>query len=360
MLSVFDVADEADLVAVERALRSRAVANPDTVARLRLERERAMVVFSNAPVTAMLGERQLDIGDRELTMTVEAKVYDFGALTVAWTFPLPAVSLDELVALSVRLDEPALRAQIDRHMRADAEAAIDAIRAGLRTAEIQTITETLTLIAVSQFDRDVTAAELVDHPALPGLVIGEDVNFSAEVRDDVRRASFSYSDHDLVAIGYDQAFAYDLSNVGDLVALIEFALVQVLELDYYDRLLDDRLTEANDAIRARRRRARRASFDDVRDDLLAQHVDYVEVLDRVSAAVKVTDDAYYAKVYNGALRVFRAEELQQATDRKLELMFRTYSMLADESNDRKARRLEWIIIALIAFEIILALAGVFE
>ena len=87
-----------------------------------------------------------------------------------------------------------------------------------------------------------------------------------------------------------------------------------------------------------------------------QHVDLVQVLERVTTAVKLTDDRYYARIYGAAMRVFRAEELISATNRKLELLFRTYTMLADEVDSHVAHRLEWVIILLIAIEIILGLA----
>ena len=88
---------------------------------------------------------------------------------------------------------------------------------------------------------------------------------------------------------------------------------------------------------------------------MLQHMDFVEVLERVTAAVKVTEDFYYATVYRGAMRIFRAEEIIDATNRKLDLMFRTYTMLADEVDGEKSHRLELIIVLLIVAEIIITI-----
>ena len=85
---------------------------------------------------------------------------------------------------------------------------------------------------------------------------------------------------------------------------------------------------------------------------MLQHMDFVEVLERVTAAVKVTEDFYYATVYRGAMRIFRAEEIIDAANRKLDLMFRTYTMLADEVDSEKSMRLEMIIVILILIEVI--------
>ena len=88
---------------------------------------------------------------------------------------------------------------------------------------------------------------------------------------------------------------------------------------------------------------------------MLQHMDFVEVLERVTAAVKVTEDFYYATVYRAAMRIFRTEELLDATNRKLDLMFRTYTMLADEADSEKSHRLELVIVVLIIAEIVLTI-----
>jgi uncharacterized Rmd1/YagE family protein len=86
--------------------------------------------------------------------------------------------------------------------------------------------------------------------------------------------------------------------------------------------------------------------------LLTEHLAFSDVIERVNSAVKVTEDLYYAAIYRGAMRVFRANELAAATEHKLEVMHRTYSMLSDEAEANTARRLEWIVIILILIEVV--------
>jgi hypothetical protein len=90
--------------------------------------------------------------------------------------------------------------------------------------------------------------------------------------------------------------------------------------------------------------------------LMVQHMDFVEGIERVTAAVKVTEDFYYATVYRGAMKIFRAEEIIEATNRKLDLMFRTYTG-ADEVDSATSHRLELIIVLLIVFEIIITIVN---
>ncbi len=368
LVAIHDVADEIDLARLEHAsLVARPASGTDRsggVGRLTLERQPGAVAFANPPVTARLGDRVVPIDGVDHTVRVRARFFDFGAVAVQWSFTMaPDVPLRELVHLSAVLESPGLRARLATEMAADVETAVVAAADAVIRPARHTEAEYLTVYVVTSFDRPVDIAELSASADVAQLVLGEAATLSEQLRADIRNASFSYTDQDLVVIGYDQAFIFDPASAADLSALLEFALAQVLELGFYDGQLDRRLAELATAVSRPMRRARRwglgaSSFEALRRDVLVQHVELVQVLERVTAAVKITDDLHYARIYRAAMRVFRAGELIEATNRKLELLFRTYTMLADEVDSQVAHRLEWIIIALIFIEIMLGLTRV--
>jgi hypothetical protein len=358
LYAIFDVADEADLPAVEAILRRAADTSPAQVRRLQLERQRSSVTFANAPVALQLGERMLQLGAAAHTAAVVAKIYDFGALTILWSVNIPfGTTVSGLLDMADEVER--LRPQLDDWMRQDAVDASALVVEALSAPELRVTNESFTVFSISAFDSDVSASALLDAPELHALVVGDREKLSPQLRDDLRATSFSYSDHDLVTIGYDHAIVYDAANAADIAALLEFALAQVLELDYYDDLLDRRISHFIDTVQASRRGRRhgrgRSNFESLRRELMLQHMDFVEVLERVTAAVKVTEDFYYATVYRAAMRIFRADELLDATNRKLDLMFRTYTMLADEVDSEKSQRLELIIVVLIVMEIVITI-----
>jgi hypothetical protein len=353
--SIYDVAEEADLARIERVVRSRTTEG-EHISRLQLERQRTAVAFANPPVTVRLGDRSLRVGGFEQPVASYARAYDFGALTIVWAITIPPhTSLHRLTDLAEELGQ--LQTSIDGWMREDAKVALEMMASGLTRADLRDVNETMTLFSISEFDDEVTAQQLLAAPETLALVVGDRDASSPQIVADLHAASFSYTDHDLVVIGYDHGVIYDRSNAADIAALLEFALAQVLELDYYDDLLDARISHAVDSIQAARRGRRggggRSKFEGLRSELMVQHMDFVEVLERVTAAVKVTEDFYYATIYRGAMRTFRADEIVEATNRKLDLIYRTYTMLADEVDTAISHRLELIIVLLIVFEIIL-------
>jgi hypothetical protein len=364
MYRLFDVADTVDLAMVERELRS-GNATREGVARLRLQRQRDGVVFTNPPVSAGLSDRQLLLSDHEWAVRVVAKVYDFGVMTIVWALNIPnGTTLDQLAGLSVELEGEQMRADLERWMGEDAALAVDAMRAGLVNPGIHDSQETLTIYAIRGFvsDGPVAASTVAVHPALPSLLLGENDEFSDQLKDELLRSSYSYSTNDLVVIGYDQALVYDPDGTEDATSLLEFALAQVLELSYYDRQLDARINRMHRQLSGRRGTTKKLNkgYDELRRDLLTEHLEFSEVIERVRNAIKVTEDLYYAAIYRGAMRVFRAQEVADATEHKLEVMYRTYSMLSDEAEAHTSRRLEWIVIILILIEVVYGTVNIIE
>jgi hypothetical protein len=357
LFRLFDVADRVDLVTVERELRS-ATGTRDGTARLRLQRQRDGVVFTNPPVSALLAERSLRLGERDFPVRVFAKAYDFGVMTILWALVIPpGTSVDALSELSVELEGETMRLHLQHGMGEDAASAVAAMQAGLVAPNIHESQETLTVYAIQQFSatdqHPVTADVVAAHPLLPSLLLGERDEFSIQLRTELLRSSYSYSTNDLVVIGYDQALVFDPDGTEDATNLLEFALAQMLELAFYDSQLDERITRMHWQLSQRRASGRRSNknYDELRRDLLTEHLSFSEVIEKVGAAVKVTEDLYYAAIYRGAMRVFRADEIAAATQHKLEVMYRTYSMLSDESEAQTSHRLELIVIALILIEV---------
>ena len=216
-------------------------------------------------MTVRLGDRSLHLGETDHVVATHARVYDFGALTIVWSVAIPPhTTLGRLTELAEELDQ--LQILLDGWMHDDRDVAMDLVRDGLIRPDLRESHETFTLFSISAFDVPVTATELLDAPETMALVVGDRDALSAQLRADVRAASFSYTEHDLVAIGYDQGIIYDATNAADIAALLEFALAQVLELDYYDDLLDKRISHIVDTVQAtrsgRRRGRGRSNFED--------------------------------------------------------------------------------------------------
>ena len=144
----------------------------------------------------------------------------------------------------------------------------------------------------------------------------------------------------------------------DVQLILEFANAHLLELRYYDAVLDAELPRMNDRVahaRAGGRALLGRRYATLLGELQTLVADSTEIVERAENALKVTDDIYLARVYAAALEVFRERAWRTGIDHKLGILHQTYEMLNGESMAARNEVLEVAIILLILVEIVLAL-----
>ena len=206
-------------------------------------------------------------------------------------------------------------------------------------------------------DNTPTAEALLASVDLAALLSGEHRPLSAAARADLLRHRFSYYEDDLVVLTWDRAFVYEPRGDADVTDVIEVANAQLLEMRYYDELLDAELPRMNAHVAAARSglnplAARR--YAGLARRLYSLVADVTELTERVDNALQVTEDVYLARVYAAALDQFRVAAVTAAVNRKLAIMRETYTALYDEAAGARAEVLEIAIVVLIMFEIVMA------
>jgi hypothetical protein len=93
----------------------------------------------------------------------------------------------------------------------------------------------------------------------------------------------------------------------------------------------------------------------VLSDLQTRVADVTETVERAENGLKVTDDVYLARVYGGALDLFRATAWRNGIERKLEIFRETYAMLNGEAQASRSELLEMVVILVIVAELVLGL-----
>jgi hypothetical protein len=222
------------------------------------------------------------------------------------------------------------------------------------------VEEDYLLTTVQRFDRPITGEELLERVDIAALLSGDTRPLSPQARRELLRHVFSYYRDDLVALSWDHAFVWDPAGESDVADVLEVANAQLLELRYYDDLLDDELPRIYD--RVEETRGGLASLSRRRFSRLARTIyrrvaEVTEIKERVDNALIVTEDVYLARIYGSALELFRVRTWATGVEKKLELMRDTYRALYDEAATARAEILEAAIVLLIVLEIVLAFLG---
>lgn len=351
---MFDVADAIDLVAAEALMSA-----PKSRLALEGSRTRSALDIPRPPVHLALGARRLPLGADGRSCEASAHLFDYGVASVVYEIPIPAgTALDDLLPLAEELlDNPT--PAIDAAARREADEIALALRPALERAHAWEGLETYTVFFVRAFDRPARASELLAQAPLARLLLGETsaTPLSQAERNDVLKHHFSYLEDDLAVVDWNSAFVHEPSGVGDVPDLLEFATAHLLELRYYDALLDRELHRIYDEIEWSGR-ARTSAFTrrylKLQRQTAALLVELSETIERLENAVKIVGDFYLARLYQAAVRRFRLPAWQETVLRKQRLLAGVNGLLNDAADRRRSELLELTIILLILWEILYA------
>ena len=85
-------------------------------------------------------------------------------------------------------------------------------------------------------------------------------------------------------------------------------------------------------------------------------MDAAALFERVSSAVKLVGAQFFGRVYLAVSRRFHFDAWDRAMSRKLDVLDGIYQKVGDRITARRLEVLEWIVIILIAAELILGFA----
>ena len=342
---------------LERALDLLAESAPERVRPVRGEGQALQI--TNPPVTVLLGTEVLLVSGDAHDVDISARVFDFGVISLRVRVRAPnAQSWASFTEFGRSLDGHAgINAMFAHHLRL----LTTRIRGAIERPIIADVREDYTvfrLTRVTLANGAMPTAEALSSLDVVPLLLNETRPLSVEAKRELLPHRFSYYSDDLAILTWDNALVVEPGEQDtDLQYILEFANAQLLELRYYDAVLDAELPRVYDAIE--QARARRALFPGRRfagllAKLQAQVADSTELVERVENALKVTDDVYLARVYSASLELFRGKAWRAGIDRKLAILRDTYAMLNDEAQAARSETLEIAIVVLIVGEMVMA------
>jgi hypothetical protein len=351
---LFDIGYE---IRLDRALDLLAASAPARVRPVRGEGQALQI--ANPPITVVLGTEVLTLGGETPAVEVSARIFDFGVVSLRVRVPTPGeLAWPDFVAFAQAVEEhPAIEDIVQHHLRLLQERIAAAISRPLLAA----VREDYTVYRVTRLahaDGRAASPEVLRDVDVVPLLLNETQPLSAEARRELLPHRFSYYTDDLAILTWDNALVVEpRASDTDLQYILEFANAQLLELRYYDAVLDLDIPKVFERIAEARRGWRLfpgRRYGDLLGALQQQVAESTELVERVENALKVTDDVYLARVYQTALELFRERTWRSGIDRKIGILRDTYGMLNDEAQSARSETLELAIVLLIVLEIVLA------
>lgn len=353
---VYRLHDVGYAIHLDRASEHLAPSAPE---RLRPVRGQAQAIqIPNPPVTVSLGTHSIVIGGETRAAEVSARLFDFGVVSLrARLVAPPQVPWSAFAQLGVEIASAPAWSEFFEGVLARL---VERIRPAIDRAGRAPVNEDYVVFRVNRLE-DAAGAKLgpdaLRDEDVARLLLGERRPLAAAARREMLSSRFSYFEDDLAVLTWGSALVVEpVTEDTDVQYVLEFANAQLLELRFYDAVLDAELPH----IYARIGEARRGfhlvgrRFSGLLSTLQSRVADATEVVERVENALKVTDDVFLARIYATAMELFRGRTWRAGIERKVAIVRDTYDMLNAESLARRSEMLEWVIVLLIAFEIVLA------
>jgi len=355
-MRLIDIADAIDLTAAE-SLWAQQARTAAARSRLVTASPKAMT-FGVPPVELSLGDLQVEIAGQPLQATVLARLYEFGVAAFSVRVPAGDLSWQEFSA-RVNAVDAALGIASGSDLWSRLLVQITGImRPALLRPSHAALHEDYLLAFVHSLEGVTNTATLHDDLDLVPMLAGEARPLSEPARQELLRQRFSYYTDDLAVLTWDRAFIYEPRDESDVVDILEVANAQLLELRYYDELLDAELPRMYDLVEATHHVANPLAarrYADLARHLYTLVAEVTEITEKVDNALQVTEDVYLARVYAAALDLFRVPHVSKAVDRKLSIIRDSYAALYEEASGKRGELLELAIIVLIVLEIVIAI-----
>jgi len=312
--------------------------------------------FDPPPLRMTKAIAPLEIGVRCTNPSVDLTVYDFGGLSVSHTLPFSG-PFEDLIEVSCAL---AATDVFVRDSRRHATDLLAVIGSAVDRANVAAPSEDYLIFLLE----DVEGAAGIEEywtrhaQATARLLRSERNALSEQEIADAMATRVSFGREDFAVMDWSAALLVD-REPEDVRAVLEFANLQLLEVRFLDAALDRALDRSYEVVSRPRRFGALGPSGWSRRDLAeigSFEVEGAILFERVGNAIKLVGDQYLARVYRAASQRFRLAEWNSAILRKLETIESLYRKVQDRASGARAEALEWIVIALIAVEVLFTLA----
>ncbi|HEX5009306.1 MAG TPA: hypothetical protein VFY71_02805 [Planctomycetota bacterium] len=330
-----------------QAVRARLAASEATLGR----RHGAPTWFEFDPPPLRVVQRgeRLPAGRCRTTGETEITLFDFGVASVGFGVPFEG-SLQDLVDLTAALGSDDGLAAAAGHT---CEALMSSLGEAVHSARLDLLVEDYIVIHVRELPPGLAATALLERhgPDLARVLRAEQQGLAAQEIEEALSLRVAYTPGDLTLVDWNTALVFD-RDAEAVRAVLEFANVQLLEMRFLDRRLDESLDRSWELLRARRLLDRLRGPGPAMEHVARLQVDAALLYERITNALKLLGDQYLARVWAHASRRLRLPDWNAAILHKLDTLDRIHSQLAQRASTLRLEALEWIVIALIAVSIV--------
>ena len=293
--------------------------------------------------------------DENDSVCISAKLHHFGVVSFCYKIPFQN-SFDELKRKVIDVKD-----EFDVKSKADAKKVFDKILPYIKKSRFYNLDNFYYAVQFDTLNNQVTPEAFKDiyGSKIASLLRLETLRLSEYQEGEILSSTTGYSGQDMVIIDSEASFIYD-NEYFDYLEFFEFACIQQLELQSFDRLLDEKLTFFYTQPTYKMSWKAYVPLIGERlkypvSQLSTLKVDISVITERLENSIKMVGDAYYTRFYSMLTEQLSLKEWRDSINRKLDIIKDIYNFYQDRLDVIHEGILELIVIILIATEIVLAI-----
>ncbi len=343
---LFDIGKEIDLSLAKVILEKNSRVQP-----FKLRRNKRSLVIAEKPVVISLTPWPCDILGETYEVQTKATLWSFGAMSVQFAMDIKPGPIEKLIDVSVYLENDQ-----DFHLEAvkRAQMLVDALSDAIEHPKLWEDYEDYVIFSIERAQglSNLLKDGLISDDLVSLVLAEKSMPFAAQTKEALAKNLYQYGRDDAVLLHWNGAVIFDLKDAEDIADTLEFAISQLLELRYYDTLLDGQLQTLYRRIERSEANIFRNPYRELAQKAAVEYIDTSEIVDRVNNSLKIIGDFYYANIYRAATQCFRIRDWRASVDFKLNHLAEVCKLFQGEVYERRNLIMEGIIVILIAIELI--------
>jgi hypothetical protein len=315
--------------------------------------------YQPPPLRVSYPSEPLRIGNFQTRPNVDLLLYDFGAVAVSYTIAVDG-PFEELLPLSEELYDNAFLLEDSRKRVAEL---LKIIANDVTHANLAPVVEDYVVFHIESLSSVSGPIEIgtfcgTYRRQIAQILRAEQRPLSEEEVEDAVSARMSYGTEDVIVIDWNAALLIDREGE-DIREVLQFANVELLEMRYLDQKLDGALDQSYQTLSGRSSgsgfQRRLGRYGTGLRAVAELQVDNAALFEGVNNALKLLGDQYLARVYRLVSRRFHLDDWDAGILRKLQTLESIYQKMSDQAATQRMEVLEWVIIILFVFSIVLEL-----
>lgn len=247
-----------------------------------------------------------------------AKLHHFGVITLRYKIPFTST----LASLRTKINE--IDDFYEERSLDDASAIFKSIKKVIKTPTFYHLRRSYVMIQVDTIEQ-IASKELLEQY---GDMIASTLRFETETlseykKNEILQNAFGYYRGDLIVIDAEAAFVYD-DEYEELLDLFEFVNMQHLELQYFDRLLDEKLGAAYKEAQPLSIWTYLPMWGTVNVNRVGElgnlKVDISVITERLENSIKLTGEPYYTELYQALTTTLDLNMWKVSIEKKLAII----------------------------------------